>query len=268
VWNTAFRSLTFEVSLGTDNPALVEPLRALTASYATAGPGTPLRYWLETNPVPRLFRDGEEVVRAETSIDLVPLFELDLYQEVGARAAGGCLLHAACIAVDDRAMLLVGPSGAGKSTLALTLLGEGGRYLGDEYVLLTAEGAVQGLTRPITFSSAPSGLPPSFSIATVCYRAPAGGLASATLVHPPSDQLEHGTCLCHRLALIGHDAVSTPGSRRLRPGEALAELWPHVFNPSARALDALLSSLAHAEAYVVQTHTVEQASELLRRVRS
>ena len=143
MWNTAFRCLTIDVSLGTDDPALVGPLRALTASYALPGFGATLRYWLETRPLPRLLRDSNEVIRAESATDLVPLFELDLYHELITYAARGCLLHAACLAVDDRALILVGPSGAGKSTLALSLLGRGSRYLSDEYTLLTDAGMVK-----------------------------------------------------------------------------------------------------------------------------
>ena len=43
------------------------------------------------------------------------------------------LLHATCVAIDGRGVLLRGPSGAGKSDLALRLLDEGAVLVGDDY---------------------------------------------------------------------------------------------------------------------------------------
>jgi HPr kinase/phosphorylase len=51
-----------------------------------------------------------------------------------ARIAGERMfcLHAAAVAVDRRAYVLIGPSGAGKSTLALRAVLDGGELLGDD----------------------------------------------------------------------------------------------------------------------------------------
>jgi serine kinase of HPr protein (carbohydrate metabolism regulator) len=53
------------------------------------------------------------------------------------------LLHATCVAVDGRGVLLRGPSGAGKSDLALRLIDDGGVLVGDDYC--TVEAASGGL---------------------------------------------------------------------------------------------------------------------------
>lgn len=49
-------------------------------------------------------------------------------------------IHASCVAIDGRAVLIVGDSGAGKSDLALRLIDRGAVLVSDDQVLLTVEG--------------------------------------------------------------------------------------------------------------------------------
>ncbi|MGF6226145.1 HPr kinase/phosphorylase [Inquilinus ginsengisoli] len=51
-------------------------------------------------------------------------------------------IHATCVAVDGRGVLLRGPSGSGKSDLALRLIDAGGRLVADDQVQLSLEGGV------------------------------------------------------------------------------------------------------------------------------
>lgn len=51
-------------------------------------------------------------------------------------------IHATCVAVDGRGVLLRGPSGSGKSDLALRLIDAGGRLVADDRVALTLEDGV------------------------------------------------------------------------------------------------------------------------------
>lgn len=44
------------------------------------------------------------------------------------------VLHASCVAVDGKAVLILGQSGAGKSALALTLMAYGARLVADDQV--------------------------------------------------------------------------------------------------------------------------------------
>ena len=49
-------------------------------------------------------------------------------------------IHASCVAVGGRGVVLRGPSGAGKSDLALRLIDDGAELVADDRVDLTAEG--------------------------------------------------------------------------------------------------------------------------------
>jgi len=48
-------------------------------------------------------------------------------------------VHATCVAVDGKGVLLRGPSGAGKSDLALRLIEDGGLLVSDDQVVLCAQ---------------------------------------------------------------------------------------------------------------------------------
>lgn len=49
-------------------------------------------------------------------------------------------LHATCVAVEGRGLLILGPSGAGKSSLALRLISRGAALVSDDRTRLTAVG--------------------------------------------------------------------------------------------------------------------------------
>jgi serine kinase of HPr protein (carbohydrate metabolism regulator) len=48
-------------------------------------------------------------------------------------------VHAGCVAIGGRAVLLAGPSGCGKSDLALRLIDRGARLVSDDYTVLRAD---------------------------------------------------------------------------------------------------------------------------------
>lgn len=79
----------------------------------------------------------------------------------------GQVIHASCIAVDGRGLLILGPSGSGKSSLALALIGLGAELVADDQtelhrqearLLATCPPALRGLVeaRGIGLLNAPS----------------------------------------------------------------------------------------------------------------
>lgn len=59
-------------------------------------------------------------------------------------------LHASCVAIDGRAILLAGPSGSGKSDLALRLIDRGFTLVSDDRTIVSKEGERLVATSPAT----------------------------------------------------------------------------------------------------------------------
>lgn len=57
-------------------------------------------------------------------------------------------LHASCVAIQGRAVLIEGPSGSGKSDLALRLIDRGARLVSDDYTILVRDGGVLKASAP------------------------------------------------------------------------------------------------------------------------
>lgn len=62
------------------------------------------------------------------------------------------ILHATCVAIDGRGVLLFGPSGAGKSDLALRLIDRGATLVSDDGVALSIGGGAAIASAPGTIA--------------------------------------------------------------------------------------------------------------------
>ncbi len=83
-----------------------------------------------------IFGDGEELFTGRRRAELLPYLEWGINWRVITRRAEFLQLHAAALARDGMALLLVGDSGVGKSTLAAGLISRGWEYLSDEFALI------------------------------------------------------------------------------------------------------------------------------------
>ncbi len=61
-------------------------------------------------------------------------------------------LHATCVAIGARGVLLTGPSGAGKSDLAMRLIDRGAVLVADDYTLLSCEDGMLIARSPATIA--------------------------------------------------------------------------------------------------------------------
>lgn len=104
---------------------------SIDVQLAPAG-STAQRHWVATDEF-------------DTANRVIP--ELELW--IAEWAVGRVFVHAGCVAVDGRALLLPGRSHAGKTTLTQALLRGGASYLSDEYAVLDRDGFVHTYPRPL-----------------------------------------------------------------------------------------------------------------------
>jgi hypothetical protein len=90
------------------------------------------------------------VVREFIGFDRALWFDILVQLAVAqmAPAYGGLALHAACVEVGGRAVLLCGRSGAGKTTLSGRLIRAGGRLLSHDRTVLFGNGAWRAVSTP------------------------------------------------------------------------------------------------------------------------
>ena len=66
--------------------------------------------------------------------------------------SGGETVHATCVAIGGRAVLITGPSGSGKSDLALRLIDRGALLVSDDYTLIVRDGERLIASAPATIA--------------------------------------------------------------------------------------------------------------------
>jgi hypothetical protein len=221
-----FRGLTSDVEVEVTDPASETAALAarLFASWSpAAGDPNPLRYRLRCAEM-AVDRDGARLRGVDREIDLVPVMELDLYQQLIARATGWLVLHAAGIVEDGRAVVLAGESGAGKSTATLDAVADGAGYLSDEYVAIAPDGTVVGVRRPLAFDGPPARpVPAAFERVDYPIRGVDGDRVDR-LYAPP----EAARCISAplaRICLLRRAPDEPSGERPLSAGAALPRLW-------------------------------------------
>ena len=117
----------------------------------TTTPG--LRRWLR--PQVKFLADGVSPFTPLPRAQALPMLEWGLNWCVTAYSHHLLVLHAACVARDDRAVILPAPPGSGKSTLCAALVNRGWRLLSDELTLVDFDaGRIWGLARPVSLKNA------------------------------------------------------------------------------------------------------------------
>jgi hypothetical protein len=213
-----------------------------SAAFVRAGFGSMLVDASASTPVARRYRIGsapsgsgfrvvtndDEPVLLEDAGGLLFHLDKDLTIALQLQRADLFFLHAAVVALDDRAVVLAAPSGTGKSTLALALLEDGFDYLSDELAPID----VQRLSvHPFPHALCLKSPPPE------PYRLPTGALRTDERYYVPADIL-HGRARTQSLPVAAFIFLR-PGSRTTtayRPitrGTAIAHLMSNALNSLA-----------------------------------
>ncbi|MDQ3139111.1 MAG: hypothetical protein M3Q15_00080 [Pseudomonadota bacterium] len=127
----------------------------------------------------------------------IPLLKAQLIESVLACARYEVALHAAALARENDAVLLLGSPGAGKTTLAIALARAGFEVLADDVVLLHETGLVTGVSLPFTAKSSSWPLLSQYWPGIAAY---------------PSHCRPDGQTLCY----IPLDPIADPRPRRIR----------------------------------------------------
>ncbi|HUH05371.1 MAG TPA: hypothetical protein VML75_25415 [Kofleriaceae bacterium] len=258
MWRCSFRGLTGDVALEVSEAD--SPVARLVAElFASWGPPVDpepaLRYRLQCD-ARQVIRGGEVVATVATELDLVPVFELDLYNQMIAHASGHWVLHGAGLVVDGRAIVLSGPSGAGKSTMTLGLIARGAQYLSDEYVAVGPDG-VRGVTRALAFDQTPAApVPPDFALVHYPLQT-AAGLVDQPVHRPPPGARAVQPAPLGAVVLLRHAPAESPGLRPISGAQALERLWEQTMNRSDAALAVATATLGACPVRELVTRDVD-----------
>jgi hypothetical protein len=180
----------------------------------------------------------DQALRAcEDPSELLFILEKDLTVELQKRRPELFFLHAAALALGDRAILLAAESGSGKSTTAWGLLHHGFRYLTDELSAIDLDAlAVYPYPHALCLKRRPP-----------VYPLPEATIDLGSTLHVPTSALPTPPvlerCPLAAVFLLRYEpATAMPEVRRLTPAEASARLYVTVLNALAherRGLDAV-----------------------------
>ena len=163
VQSSTFALLDFRVSVHSDDPDVIELVELLYGETRVAADADHVLA-LGVTPVdgrPGCFAslDGSVVVRTPAPSIAFTNLVFEANQQAIASVADAVRLHAAAVAVGDRAVVLPGAMGAGKSTLAAALTRRGAGYLTDEVVAFALDsGSVRPYAKPISLGVPPDTL--------------------------------------------------------------------------------------------------------------
>jgi hypothetical protein len=254
--NASFRALTTDVALDiADDLPSAALAAALVSTYAPAIGEPALRYALSPD---RCTRDGHVAFESVEPLDLVPLFELDLYGQLVARARPGWVMHAAAVEVDDSIIVFAGPSGAGKTTLALELVARGHRLMTEEIVWIAGDASVCGLSRPLHVLP---GEEPAQSTGwrRLEYPLRTSKRHSNMLVLPPPSVFRHGVGRLRALVRLTHGPDREAGLTRLSAAEAFQRFWTPTLRPDQAGMVVAAEILRSTPAFRLASTTLAES---------
>jgi hypothetical protein len=157
-----FQMLTCRIEIATDDPAVVTALNYLIQdAVQEIEPHTLIRYDVTgLSGAFHIAENGVEIGTAETPHGVMELIYHHAHEAAYRTLPPHARIHAGCVTIAGKRVLLVGRKEAGKTTLSLRLLHDGIAVHGDELVLVTADGRTWPYprrfhVRPTTFPLIP-----------------------------------------------------------------------------------------------------------------
>jgi hypothetical protein len=160
----------------------------------------------------------------ETAVEAV-LSDLELW--VAEHAKRSIFVHAGCVVVDGRAIVLPGRSLSGKSSLTAALVRAGAIYYSDEYAVLDHRGLVRPYARPLAM------------------RPYDGGSVVRVSIEDLGGRLGRGPAPVGLIADLHFDPVAGWRTGPITRGQAMIRLFDNTVAARSRP-QAALSALEHA----------------------
>jgi hypothetical protein len=133
------------ISIKGSNEGLIEALKPLFCDFSSGCDQAGITIEVVEIGGEILFRNGRASITRCPITGLAPAIKADLTERIIRQNETDFALHAASLVFGDKGLLLCGQPGTGKSTLALELAGDEYRYCGDDVVMISPNGRVQGL---------------------------------------------------------------------------------------------------------------------------
>jgi len=270
VWTRRFRALTSTVDIQTPASELEAPLLAITGSYPLSTGRPTFSYSIA--PLDSTRNNSQYQIDCNdwvldapvAAVDVASIVEMDLFRRSIQWAQGCVVLHAGGVLIDGSATVMVGASGSGKTTLTRAFLESGATYLSDECIAIDPAGHVWGLSRPMYFKQAPTEVDTAhFAVHHHEWEDIAKQRIRDRVLHPRRLPTSLASAPLSRLCLISHSTVGPEFSNPVSPGQALADLWPCVFNPNDDALQVLETLVAAHKVHQVQSASIQRGCALV-----
>ena len=218
---TVLQAYGRRVAVHLPDAVVEEVLRRLPPAYARTD-GTAERMWAATEHGGSWTGqvDGEVLAVGDEPLVLAEALLSDLELWVAEHAEDRVFIHAGCVVVRGRAIVLPGRTMSGKTSLTAALVQAGATYFSDEYAVLDSSGRVQPYARLLSIRPYDGSAPRRVDVADLGGRAGQGcvpvGLVAHLRYQPGGPGLSPLTPGAAALALIDNCVPA-----RTRPVEVL-----------------------------------------------
>ncbi len=229
-------------------------------------PSSLRRWW---RPQAHFLFDGLSLFNPLPADQAFPLLEWGLNWCISSHCHQYLIIHAAVVALEDRALILPAPPGSGKSTLCAGLVQRGWRLLSDELAIIEpATCNLVAVPRPISLKNASIDVIREFSPDAVL-NPPVYETIKGTVTHmrPPATSVRDSDRRAHPawIVLPRFEAGSPTTMTPITKAEGLMMLAENAFNYSVHdrsGFIALSRLVSHTSCFRFQYSRLEEAIEL------
>jgi hypothetical protein len=221
----------------------------LPPSYR-ASDDTPQRRW-RVNVIGDLWRadnDDNQLALVDNLVTASEIVLSDLELWVAEHARRHVFVHAGCVVLDGRAILMPGRSMSGKTSLTAALIRAGASYWSDEYAVLDSRGTVRPYPRRLAIRPYDGGPP---------HRVTAADIGSPT---------GHGPRPVRLVVVLRYDAAGGWDVHPVTRGQAVLQLLDNTIPARSRpraVLAALDRATEHARCLAGTRGDAEEAAAII-----